>query len=148
MVRRIVAIALALVLATTPFTVALAASSGSVRGAVRIVPITVALALEPSSAAVGAPVKARATVTNVAASGSASFTLELRIPAAGILVKGGGVAGAIVLKAGKSSTVTWNVCGQAPGSYVLLARAAVVGTHVDSPARLLTVTASAKGKCK
>src|SRR5262245_29326358 len=146
--KRVVAAGLAVVLATTPFAVALAASSGSVRGAVRIVPITVALSLDPPSAAVGAPVKARATVTNVAASGSASFTLELRIPSSGVLIKGGGVAGAIVLKAGKSSTVTWNLCGQSTGSYVVLARAAVVGTHVDSPARLLTVTASAKGKCK
>ena len=146
--RRLVAAALAIVLATAPATVALAASSGSVRGAVRIVPITVALALDPPSAAVGAPVKARATVTNVAASGTASFTLELRIPATGVLIKGGGVAGAIVLKAGKSTTVTWNVCGSAVGSYVLLARAAVVGTHVDSPARLLTVTANPRGRCK
>jgi len=146
--KRIVAVGLALVLVAAPASIALAATSGSVRGAVRIVPITVALALDPSSAAVGAPVKAKATVTNVAPSGSATFTVELRLPASGVVIKGGGTGGALVLKAGKATTITWNLCGQTAGSYVLLARAAVVGTHVDSPARLLTVTANAKGKCK
>ena len=143
--KRVVVAWLALVLATAP--VALASSSGSVRGAVRIVPITVGLVLDPTSAAVGASVKAKATVTNAAATGSATFRLELRLDSAGVVVKSGGNNGSITLKPGRSTTVTWNLCGRAAGTYVVLARAEIGGVFVDSPARLLTIRPGPK-TCK
>jgi hypothetical protein len=33
------------------------------------------------------------------------------------------------------------ICGQKPGTYIVLARATLAGNSVDSPARLLTITA-------
>jgi CARDB protein len=141
-VKRALAVGLALVLATAP--AALAASTGSVRGAVRIVPITVGLVLDPSTAVVGASIKAKATVTNAAAASSATFRLELRLDSAGVVIKSGGNHGLITLKPGRSTTVTWNLCGRTAGTYVVLARAEIDGTFVDSPARLLTIRPGSK----
>jgi len=144
-VRRALAFALVVVLAAAP--VALGASSGSVRGAVRIVPITVGLVVDPSSAAVGAAVHAKATIVNASPSVTASVVVELRLDPVGVVVKSVTGKTSFTLKPGKSSTVTWNLCGRAAGTYVLLARAQTAGVFVDSPARLLTIRAGPK-TCK
>jgi hypothetical protein len=51
------------------------------------------------------------------------------------------------LKPGKSTTVSWNLCGRVAGTYVVLARGETGGVFVDSPARLLTIRAGPK-TCK
>jgi hypothetical protein len=144
-VRRALALSLAVVLAVAP--VALASSSGTVRGAVRIVPITVGLVVEPSSAAIGAAVHAKATVVNASASVTAAVRVELRIDRAGVVVKSETGKTSFTLKPGKSTAISWNLCGKVAGTYVVLARAETAGVFVDSPARLLTIRAGPK-TCK
>ncbi|HEX5012931.1 MAG TPA: hypothetical protein VFV72_02140 [Candidatus Limnocylindrales bacterium] len=143
--RRALALGLVVVLTWAP--IALAASSGSVRGAVRIVPITVGLVVEPSSAATGASVRAKAMVVNASTSVTASVRLELRLDRVGVLVKAEAGKTSFTLKPGKSTTVSWNLCGRVAGTYVVLARAETEGVFVDSPARLLTIRAGPK-TCK
>ena len=143
--RRAVALALVVVVAWVP--IALAASSGSVRGAVRIVPITVGLVVEPSSALTGVAVHAKATVVNASGSVTAAVRVELRIDRAGVVVKSETGKTSFTLKPGKSTSVSWNLCGRAAGTYVVLARAETDGVFVDSPARLLTIRAGPK-TCK
>ena len=143
--RRVLVLALVVVLASAP--VALAASSGTVRGAVRIVPITVGLVVDPSSAATGVAVHAKATVVNASASVTAAVRIELRLDRVGVVVKAETGKTSFTLKPGKSTTVSWNLCGRVPGSYVVLARAETDGVFVDSPARLLTIRSGPK-TCK
>ena len=143
--RRVLVLALVVVLASAP--VALAASSGTVRGAVRIVPITVGLVVDPSSAATGVSVHAKATVVNASASVTAAVRVELRLDRVGVVMKAETGKTSFTLKPGKSTAVSWNLCGRVAGTYVVLARAETEGVFVDSPARLLTIRAGPK-TCK
>jgi hypothetical protein len=144
-VRRVLALSLVVVLAAAP--VALAGSSGTVRGAVRIVPITVGLVVEPTSAVIGAAVHAKAIVVNASASVTAAVRVELRLDRLGVVVKSETGKSSFTLKPGRSTTVSWNLCGKVAGTYVVLARAETEGVSVDSPARLLTIRAGPK-TCK
>jgi hypothetical protein len=134
-----------MVLATTP--AAWASSTGRVEATVRIVPITVSLTIEPSSAAIGAPIHARATVANGSASEAAIVSVELRFDPAGVLLKSDGRS-TFTVRPGRSTSTGWTLCGRVAGSYVVLARAEVGGTFVDSPARLLTILAGPKSSCR
>jgi hypothetical protein len=51
------------------------------------------------------------------------------------------------LKPGESGLVAYTICGQRPGNYIVLARATLAGASVDSPARLLTITAGKERGC-
>jgi hypothetical protein len=73
--------------------------------------------------------------------------VELRFDPVGVVVKSITGKTTFTLKPGKATTVTWNLCGRAAGTYVLLARAQTGGAFVDSPARLLTIRAGPK-TCK
>jgi len=142
--KRLVVAWLAIVLATAP--AALAGSSASVQGAVRIVPITVSLTVDPSTAVIGAPVHAKASVVNRAQS-SVTVSVELRFDPTGLVVKGDKGQG-VVIRPGTTASFNWNICGAVAGSYVLLARASVNGTFVDSAARLLRIQPGKKATCK
>ena len=144
--RRIVALASALVLAAAP--VALAGPSGSVTATVRVQPLVVTLALEPSTANVGASIQARSTITNNSESSSLAVRVELRLDPVGVVVKSSAGHDALTIRPGRNVSAKWTLCGRTPGSYVVLARVTVGDTEVESPARLLTIRPNPKGSCK
>jgi CARDB protein len=126
--------------------IAAGASGGSVRGRVFASPLFVTLSLSPGSAQVGQPIKAEATVSNLGKQAISSIRLELRADRAGLAIRDA-IAEVNNLKAGKSATVTWSVCGRTVGSYVLLVRATAGGVSIDSPARVLAIVAGGKKSC-
>lgn len=113
-------------------------SAADVSAHVRSSPIEISLALSIASAAVGHRVQVQTTVSNLTRSALASLVVELRVDVEGLRIKPSDPQ-SISVKAGKDVSVRWLVCGVAPGSYVIVARATVGDQHVDSPARLLTV---------
>jgi hypothetical protein len=124
-----------------------AGGSGGVAGRVRASPISVSLALSTSTARVGDKVQAQASVANLTKAALTSVVVELRVDLAGLRIKPPN-SQALSVKAGRTATGKWSVCGMVPGSYVIVARATVGGIAVDSPGHVLTVTpANRKSSC-
>jgi len=117
------------------------ASARQVNGRVTAFPAIVSFVVSPTSAKVGVAVGAGATITNVGGSTLTSIVVELRADVGGLAVNKASQSIA-QLKPGKSATISWSVCGRTVGSYVLLARATIGTMSVDSPARVLTITAN------
>ena len=146
--HRLVTIAAALAIASPALMGAdrAAASDGSVTGHVHAFPIVAAFTLTTSSIQVGQTVKAEARITNIGTATLRGITVEIRADRAGLAVKAPLVQIGS-LKPGKSTTVTWSVCGRTAGSYVLLVHVTQAGTSIDSVARLLLVTPGGKRAC-
>lgn len=126
--------------------VVLAEGGGAVSGVVRANPLVVTLELSTTTAAVGQAIQARATVSNLGPTTIRGIRVELRVDPSGLrLVKA--AIDLAQLKAGKSSTVTWAVCGRVVGSYVLLARATAGGASIDSQAQVLTISSGGRKTC-
>jgi hypothetical protein len=142
--RQCVVAVIVLVLLTAP--AALASDEASLAGRVQVSPIVVSLGLSATTALTGQTVKAQATASNVGAATIRPIVIELRVDPAGVQASKGPLQ-ISQLKAGKSSTVSWSVCGQVPGSYVVLARATFDGVSIDSGAVLLTVAAGGRKAC-
>jgi hypothetical protein len=124
---------------------ALAADGGSISFHMRASPLLIALDL-PAAAQVGQAVKAQATVSNVSKSPVTKVTVEIRFDPVGLRINKT-TTEITQIKAGKSATVSWSVCGRLPGTYVLLARVRLDGVSIDSSARLLRIVAGGKKPC-
>ena len=141
--RLIALVALALLV---PATEVLAAAGGPITGHVRVSPLVVRLDLSATTAPVGQAVGARATVTNVGSSLVRDIQVELRADPVGLRVTKP-IVKIAQLKAGKSTVVSWSICGAVPGSYVVLVRTTESGASIDSAGRVLTITPGAKKAC-
>jgi hypothetical protein len=124
---------------------AVAAGQGSVVGQVAVSPISVELAIRPSTATAGTRVGAAATVHNLSADTIGKVSVRIRAPS-GLLVRPASSKSVRRLAAGSSAVLGWSLCASAPGSYLVFAEATVGTVVVDSPARLFTVTAGV-GRC-
>lgn len=146
------AVPVALLLATShsiqPGPVAgIGASTGSVAGSVRASPLLVTLGLSAGTAPVGRTIRAEAVVTNMGPAPLRALTVELRADRTGLAIRAP-IVQVAQLKPGRSTTISWSVCGRAAGSYVLLAHVTAGGDSIDSAARLLEVVPSTrKGSC-
>jgi hypothetical protein len=145
---RTAAIAVALALATAGSSNAESTSmSASVAGSVQVLGLEIDLVLSTSTARVGDKVRALATVANVGPARISNITVELRVDAAGLRVKGATTTTIARLLAGRTLTSTWTLCPLEPGNYLVLARATVDGASVESAARLLTVSPGQRKGC-
>jgi hypothetical protein len=122
-----------------------AATEGSVTGRVLISPVAIDLVITPSTAQVGTSVIAAATLRNLGSVALSKISVRLRAPS-GLAIQPSGARSVQGFAPGTSTALSWSVCGRRPGSYLVFAEASYSGTVVDSPARLLTVTAGS-GKC-
>jgi uncharacterized membrane protein len=120
---------------------------GSIRGQVSISPLLVSLTLSTTTAVVGKALRADVRVTNVGPERVSNVIVEVRAATDGLRIRKDTPQTIAKLKPGESGLVTYTICGQKPGSYVVLARATLAGTSVDSPARLLTITAGKERGC-
>jgi hypothetical protein len=126
-----------------------ASPAGDVHAAVTANALAVQLTVAPSRAAVGAALRARATVTNLSAVPLLSVTTRLRVDTVNVAITGKETV-AIGKLAGKHrADVTWQICGRQPGTYVAVAQAN--GSYTDgrafnaeSPGATFTVTPSKK----
>jgi hypothetical protein len=143
--RGILAVVLAASLSAAHVSRASAATEAEISGRVVISPITVVLDVSPTTVRVGDRVSARATVANIGAQRLGRITVRLRL-ASGILIRGAKAPTIRSLAPTASATVSWSLCGRAPGSYVVFAEATIGSMIVASPARLLIVRAGS-GKC-
>jgi hypothetical protein len=137
---RLVALALAVGLVLAPGGKHVSAAGGSVAATVQVAAVTVDLALSTSDTRVGEMLQARAIVTNAGSGVVGPISVELRVDHEGIALRGAPARALAQVKPGKNGVVLWAICGRVPGSYLLLVRATVDGTAIDSPARLLTIT--------
>jgi hypothetical protein len=121
-------------------------AEGHVGAQVRASPIVVTFTLSAASAQVGQTIKAEASIANIGSATLRNVAVELRADRTGLSFKNPIVTIA-QLKAGKSTTVGWSVCGRLAGSYLVLARVTESGQPIDSPARLLTVSPGGRRSC-
>jgi uncharacterized membrane protein len=144
--RRGLIAALALLLSTSPLAVA-GEAEGSVTATVRISGVTVVLEMAAASITVGQAVKAEAFVTNLGADTVRRVTVELRFDESGLSVRGGTSKSISNLRAGVTSSVSWNICGRSPGAYLVLVTATADDIAIDSEARLLVVNPGGRRPC-
>jgi len=140
--RRILAItgcAMLVMAGFLPVMPAAAGDAGFVIGSVRVFPLVIELSLGASSIGLGHTTRVEASVTNVGPATVQSIVVELRADPAGLAVRND-VVRIAQLKRGRSTTVSWSVCGAAIGTYVVLARVSAAGASIDSVAQLLSVT--------
>ena len=123
------------------------AESASIAASVRVVPLEITLELSSMTAKVGDTVKARATITNAGPTRISNVTAELRVDASAVTVRGSLVVTIARLQPGHATTVSWTLCPTAAGNVLILARAAMDGTSVESDARLLTVAGVRRRGC-
>ncbi len=135
--RRVVHLALVAVLLTA--TSARASTTGMVGATVVVSPLGVALVVTPGSAAAGKPVRARAEVRNLGAGAIGPVLIELRYEPVGLEVRGTVTQEVRRIAAERSASVTWQLRGVVPGSYVMLARATTGPFTTESEAVLLTI---------
>ena len=147
-IRRLAALAsgLAIIAPVLPMTGLVDATGAGVDGLVRASPISITFILAAAEAQVGQVTKAEARVTNLGAATLHDVAVELRVDQSGLSIRRALVQVASI-KPGRSTTVSWQVCGVVAGSYVLLVRAIESGESVDSQARLLTVRAGGRRSC-
>ncbi|HEX3264434.1 MAG TPA: CARDB domain-containing protein [Candidatus Limnocylindrales bacterium] len=107
---------------------------------VRVVGVQVSLTLTSTAVRVGDKVKAQAKVANTGPARLTALTVELRLPATGLVVSGSTVTTIARLQPGQVATTSWTICAAQPGNYLLLARVTVDGAVVESAAHLLSVS--------
>ena len=119
----------------------------TVGGRVAVHPLVATLVGSATQAPVGQKVHFTASIVNDGPGRVGPIAVELRSAATGLRIKGAVVQSISRLRPGQLASISWTVCGQTPGAYVLLARATLDGASVESAARLLTIVADRKGRC-
>jgi hypothetical protein len=109
-----------------------ASPAGGVPVAVTANPLDVQMAVTPSTAGVGATLKAVATVTNLSALPLVNAVARLRVDAANVAIKGSETIVIGKLAARHRAQVTWQICARRPGGYVAVAQAN--GSYADGRA--------------
>ncbi len=137
----------ALALALSSPTLIRAGGDGSVHGGVDVSPLLVSLSLSTTTSVVGKPLRADVRVTNVGAARITNIVVEVRAATTGLRIKSITPQTISKLRPGEVGIVSSTICGQKPGNYIVLARATLAGNSVDSPARLLTITAGKERGC-
>lgn len=147
-IRRLAALVsgLAIIAPVLPLTGLVDATGAGVDGRVRASPISITFTLAAAEAQVGQVTKAEARVTNLGPTTLRNLAVELRVDQSGLSIRRA-LLQLTSIKPGRSTTVSWQVCGVVVGSYVLLVRAIESGESVDSQARLLTVRAGGRRSC-
>jgi hypothetical protein len=120
-----------------------AAGGGSVSGTVVANPLAVAISLSSTSLPVGSAFSATATVSNLGAAPLSDVDVTLQADS--------GIAGASTkrlpsIAGGSTASAAWQLCGLAPGNYVLLAKGQAGSFSAESAAQLLQI-ASGSGRC-
>jgi hypothetical protein len=112
-------------------TIAPGSAGGGQGVAARVVTnqLLVELTVTPSQTSTGKTVKARATLTNAGAQPLDDVSATLHFDPSGLVIEGPPTLVVGRLDAQRSTTVTWNVCGDETGQYVLLAQGS--GTRPD-----------------
>jgi hypothetical protein len=123
-----------------------AGTDAALEGRVRVSAIIVAFALSADSANVGQSIRAEARITNIGTATLRGIAIDIRADRVGLAIKSP-TAEVLSLKPGRSTTVTWSICGRNEGSYVLLVRATHAGVSIESAARLLSITAGGRKAC-
>lgn len=121
------------------------APTGTVGGHVLVSPLAISLTISPTTVQVGELATARATVTNLGPAAVGGISVRLRL-APGLTVRGRQRQFIRRLASGAAGSVSWSLCGRAPGAYLVFAEATLGTLVVDSPTRLLTVTPGG-GRC-
>jgi hypothetical protein len=116
-----------------------AESTGAVIGRVVVRSLTVVLALSAETVMVGDRFQAKVTVFNPGPEAVRQVTAELRLDTVGLTVSGPQTKTITRVGAGKDASVTWNLRGIEPGTYLVLAQASGDWGTVESAARLVTV---------
>jgi len=121
------------------------ASTGTLDGRVLMSPITLTLEVTPASLAVGQVAAATVSLVNLGPVAISRIAVRLR-NATGLAVRGRQPQWIRLLAVGGSGSLSWSLCGRAPGSYLVFAEATLGAIVVDSPARLVTVRPG-PGRC-
>ena len=121
-----------------------AETTGSVEATVTVSPLRIELALSRERVAVGRLLQARAVVENTSDATLEGVFATLRLDPAGVLVRKGESRAIRRLRDGTSAMMSWSICGERAGTYVVLARVTTGSLPVDSPARLLVVDPAAR----
>lgn len=134
-------------------TVAVADGAQSIQATIQAVgDVTVDLRLADTALAVGDDSSVVATVTNSSGKELRSARVILHVDESGLATPGGPMRVPGAFPAGMTRTVSWAICGRAPGNYLLVAAVDAVETGgrttlAESSAQLLTVRAGAQ-KCR
>ena len=118
---------------------AVAGGTGSVRASVTVHGLAVTLELSKQTAFVDQPVQARVTITNLGPDVLGPVSIELRFDPGGIALRGPDRKTIPAIEPENVAAVAWTIRGRVPGSYLILAQAAVGGVIVESAGRLLTI---------
>lgn len=114
---------------------------GVIAGRVSVSPLTIALDIRVVSVRRERLIEAVATVTNVSLATLERLIVVIDVSPEGLSIKPGRQQSVRRVGAGASATVSWLVCGQAPGTYVATASVTVGASTVASAPRELAVTA-------
>jgi hypothetical protein len=147
MTRRSAAGALAVAAAIACTSRSEGAGFATVGASVTVIPLLVTLSLSTAEGLIGEPILARASVTNAGPAALANAALTLRADPTGLRVGGSNPRPLGVLGSAQTSTVSWQLCGLQPGSYVVLARATASGFGADSPAAMLRLASADRPRC-
>ena len=120
-----------------------AATDGTVTGRVLASPIDLALRIQPSMGTTGSWLTAVATVRNLGLTVLRSITVRLRA-AVGLVVRPATARSVRRLASGSAASVSWSICGLAPGAYLVFAEASYGAVIVDSAARVITITSGSR----
>jgi hypothetical protein len=121
------------------------AGASPITGTVTPNPLEVSLSLSATQLSVGGRATATVSVRNLGSqllSGAATLQLE----STGIAAAGDATQQLGSIPGGGTASASWQVCGVAPGNYVLVAQAAAGGFSAASLGRLLSVT-QGTGSC-
>lgn len=116
-------------------------TAGSVAGRVSVSALTVRLELSQVVVRAGRSVQVRAVVTNESATSVTDVRVTIRSVPSGITFRPAEPRTVRRILPARSEAVTWSACGQAAGTYSLLATADVAGVLVTSAPQSLAITA-------
>jgi len=143
---RVLAVAVAMVLVWSLAHSVVGAGTRPLDARVRVSPISVTLAVSPTSVLVGGQITATATVRNLTSTTIKVVQVQLRVDNRGLALKPAGIQ-SVQVKAGRTADVKWSICGAVAGTYVVIARATVDGGSIDSAGHLITVVAGGRKRC-
>jgi hypothetical protein len=122
------------------------AGAGPITATVTPNPLEASLSLSAMQISVGGRATATADVRNLGIQPLPGAAVTLQLESTGIAVVGNATQQLGTIPAGGTASASWQVCGVAPGNYVLAAQAAAGDFTAASPARLLAVT-QGSGSC-
>lgn len=119
-----------------------AGAAERVDATVYVNPLRLQLELSTSRAATGERVRALATAANLGPAPLGEVTLTLRLDPLGLTMTGASTRTLAGLEPLESDSVSWRLCGPAPGAFLLLVRGTFVaptGGAVTSESRALLI---------